>query len=204
MITDCLEERIEELKTQRSQKEKKTSSQIAKELIRKQQKKRSGFEKDSAKLKEALDNFVEHHLAPMLAAEDLGGPIVGDEMDVPDVTLESGFTNQGKPRKPKSTANAGGDSRQQRIDELVHRQTGGDDGDYSRATTKREEAGAEMINLLNDLLEGANSGTGAVSYVELPRDSAASRFLVKAKIAQFHPRDARRLRLIDFARDITS
>lgn len=204
MITGCLEERIEELKTQRSQKEKKTSSQIAKELIQKQRKKRSGFEKDSAGLKEALEIFVNEHLAPMLAAEDLGGPIVGDEVDVPDLTLESGYTNQGKPRKPKSTADAGADSRQQRIDELIHRQTGGEDNDDSGPTTKRGAAGEEMMTLLNDLLETSNSGTGVGSYVELPRDSAASRFLVKAKIAQFHPRDARRLRLIDFAREITT
>lgn len=204
MITDSLGERIEELRTQRSQKEKKTSSQIAKELIQNQRKKRSGLEKDSARLKDALENFVDEHLAPMLAAEDLGGPTVGDDIDVPDLTLESGYTNQGKPRKPKSTANAGADPGQQRIDELINRQTGGEDNDDSAPTTKRGAAGEEMITLLNDLLEASNSGTGAGSYVELSRDSAASRFLVKAKIAQFHPRDARRLRLIDFAREITT
>lgn len=204
MITGCLEERIEGLKTQRSQKEKKSSSQIAKELIQKQRKKRSEFEKDSAALNEALNVFVNEHLAPMLAAEDLGGPTVGDEVDVPDLTLESGFTSQGRPRKPKSTADAGADSRQQRIDELMHRQTGGEVNDDSGPTTKRAAAGKEMMALLNNLLDTANSGTGAGSYIELPRESAASRFLIKAKIAQFHPRDARRLRLIDFAREITT
>ena len=204
MITDCLGERIEELRTQRSQKEKKTSSQIAKELIQGQQKKRTELEKDSARLKEALEAFVDEHLAPMLAAEDLGGPIVGDEIDVPDVTLETGYTSQGKPRKLKSTANAGADSRQQRIDTFINRQTGGEGNDDAGPTTRRGTASEETMALLNNLLEAANSGSGAGSYVELPRDSAASRFLVKAKIAQFHPRDARRLRLIDFAREITT
>ncbi|KAK2766278.1 hypothetical protein FQN54_007795 [Arachnomyces sp. PD_36] len=203
LITDSLEERISQLRTQRSQKEKKSASQLAKELIQTQRKKKSGFEKDAIRLREALENFVDEHLAPMIAAEDLGGPTVGDEIDVPDLTLESGYTNQGKPKKPKSTADAGADSRQQRIDELINRQTGAEDDEDSGPTTKRGAAGAEMITLLNDLLEAANSGTGAGSYVELSRDSAASRFLVKAKIAQFHPRDARRLRLIDFAREIT-
>ena len=204
MITNSLEERIEELKAQRSREEKKTSSQIAKELIQNQRKRKSGFEKDSVRLKEALEKFVNEHLAPMLAAEDLGGPIVGDEVDVPDLTLESGYTSQGKPRKPKSTADAGADSRQQRIDELINRQGAGEGDDDSGPTTKRGAAGEEMMTLLHNLLEAAKSGAGAGSYVELPRDSAASRFLVKAKIAQFHPRDARRIRLIDFAREIST
>ena len=54
----------------------------------------------------------------------------------------------------------------------------------------------EMHSLLDDLLE---AGT---SYIDLPRDSAASRFLVRSKVAQFHPRDARRLRLVDFGRSL--
>jgi hypothetical protein len=46
-------------------------------------------------------------------------------------------------------------------------------------------------------------GAGSPSpYVDLQRDSAAARFLVRAKVAQFHPRDAGRIRLIDFGRQL--
>jgi hypothetical protein len=56
-----------------------------------------------------------------------------------------------------------------------------------------------MHELIDKLLQVASTSS---SYLELERDSAASRFLVKAKIAQYHPRDSRRMRLIDVAREI--
>ena len=35
-----------------------------------------------------LDGFIETHLASMLAAEELGGPVVGDLMDIDDVPMD--------------------------------------------------------------------------------------------------------------------
>ncbi len=46
----------------------------------------------------------------------------------------------------------------------------------------------------------AAEGNSTLAYVTLQRESAAARFLVRAKIAQFAPRDARRIRLIDFGK----
>jgi len=54
--------------------------------------------------------------------------------------------------------------------------------------------------LLNGLVQAQGSGPG--SYVKLSRESAAARFLVRSKVAQFHPTDATRIRLVDFGGDI--
>jgi len=196
MITRGLEERIERLRSERSEKEEKAPSLLANELIQQQRNKNEELDRAAAELKDALDKFIDEHLASMLAAEDLGGPAVGDVLEVSDATLEAGYTVHGKPKKAKSTHTADHDPTQQRIDELIHRQTGQGENRNVRPMNKREAAAAEMHTLLDRLLEAGSS------YIDLPRDSAASRFLVKAKIAQFHPRDARRLRLIDFGRTI--
>lgn len=185
-----LEERISRIQDEKSRKEEKTPSQLAREFIAAKRSKNAELNKDTEGLKVALHKFVDNTLAAMLAAEGLGGPTVGDAIDISDLTLEAGYTNHGKPKKPKAS-NSNQDDGQQRIDEFVRRQSG-----QENPTNRREAAAAEMHGLLDDLLE---AGT---SYIDLPRDSAASRFLVRAKVAQFHPRDARRLRLIDFGRSL--
>ncbi|TPR04602.1 Acetyltransferase (GNAT) family protein [Aspergillus niger] len=123
----------------------------------------------------------------------LGGPTVGDAAQVSDATLQLGYTSHGKPKKPKNPEAANPDAGQRRIDEILPRQSGQGD---NQPANRREAAALEMRNLLDALLEAGSS------YIDLPRESAASRFLVRAKVAQFHPRDARRLRLIDFGRSL--
>lgn len=54
--------------------------------------------------------------------------------------------------------------------------------------------------LLNSLME--SGGDSSAAYVELPKETAAARFLVRSKVAQFHPRDSTKLRLIDFGREL--
>lgn len=196
MISSGLEERIEKLQNERSQKEKKTPAQLARELIKTQHRENEKLDLEAEKLRASIYEFIDKHLASMLAAEDLGGPVVGDAVDVPDATLEAGYTHHGKPKKPKTTATEDEDPRQQRIDTLVRRQQGREAAQNGGPTNRREEAATDMHTLIDSLLEAGSS------YIDLPKDSAASRFLVKAKIAQFHPRDARRLRLIDFGRSI--
>ncbi|ODH49748.1 hypothetical protein GX48_04126 [Paracoccidioides brasiliensis] len=225
LISTGLDERIRDLQTMRAgdrEKEAKAPTQLAKEVMQQQRRRKAELEKKTTALREALTGFVDEHLASMLAAEDLGGLVVGDQIDVPDWTLEAGYTARGKERKAAGFAASGGgttgagagrQSRQQRIDEFVRRRSRGDgdgigdgngDGDDDdddqggRESNKREAAGAEMHALLDSLLAVAETS----SYIELEQETAASRFLVKAKIAQFHPRDARRLRLIDFAREL--
>lgn len=175
----------------------KDPSELAREQVSLQRKRNGELQKSADEMKVSLDEFIDDKLAPMLAAEDLGGPTVGDALDVSDATLEAGFTSHGRPKKQKSARLESPQGGQQRIDELVSRHRGQGNQNGSRPKNKREEAAAEMHVLLDALLE---AGT---SYIDLRRDSAASRFLVKAKFAQFHPRDARRLRLIDFGRSLT-
>ncbi|KAI5306051.1 hypothetical protein KEM56_002417 [Ascosphaera pollenicola] len=143
------------------------------------------LEKKTAELRETLDTFIDRTLAAMLAAEELGGPIVGDQVVISDETLVLGYTAQGKERKPKASTN---DTRQKKIDAMVNTEGG--------SSNARVVARDQFKDLLQSLLESASTS----SYVTLPGDSVAARFLVKAKIAQFHPRDSTRLRLIDVAK----
>lgn len=188
-IASGIRERIHKIRDSNTRKGEQTPSQVAREQLAEQKKQNKQLDRTSASLKTSLDKFIDETLAPMLAAEDLGGPTVGDAFEVSDAILKAGYTAHGKPRKQKEPV-VGEDGSQQRIDKFMKR-----NADESSAN-KREAAAKEMHGLLEAMLE-ANS-----SYVDLPRDSASSRFLVRAKVAQFHPRDARRLRLIDFGRSL--
>ncbi|KAI9042493.1 uncharacterized protein KD926_005574 [Aspergillus affinis] len=193
-IRDGLEKRLEKIRNEKSQKEEKTPSQLAQEFLEEQQQKIEDLDAETEKLKDSLRVFIDENLASMLAAESLGGPTIGDTIEISDDTLERGYTNHGKPKKPKPVETTEGGNNQRRIDEMV-RQAG--QGDTERRSNKREAAAAEMNDLLDVLLEAGSS------YIDLPRESAASRFLVRAKVAQFHPRDARKLRLVDFGRSLS-
>ncbi|KAJ5634416.1 hypothetical protein N7528_002258 [Penicillium herquei] len=189
-IANGLRERIQRIRNTNSRKKEQTPSQIARETLSQQKKKNQDLEQASEDLKISLNIFIDDTLAPMLAAEDLGGPTVGDALEVSDATLNAGYTAHGKPKKPKQPLPTENDDGQQRIDQFLRNRDG------SSSTNKRETAAREVHDLLNSLMEAGNS------YVTLQRDSAISRFLVRAKVAQFHPRDARRLRLIDFGRSV--
>ena len=189
-ISSGLRERIQRIRSASSRKQEQTPTQVAREVVREQKKRNSSLDRAAEELKKSLDKFIDESLAPMLAAEDLGGPTVGDALEVSDATLKAGYTAHGKPKKPKEPA-VEEDRNQQRIDKFLHRSEDG-----STPANEREAAALEAHEVLDALLE---AGT---SYINLKRDSAASRFLVRAKVAQFHPRDARRLRLIDFGRSL--
>jgi hypothetical protein len=127
-------------------------------------------------------------------------------MDVDVDELGAGFNAQGKAKKSKASSNE--DTRQQRIDQIwggvdaqqPHKGKGKGKRDRDEATA----AGAELRDLteqlLNSLMESA--GDTSASYVRISRETAAARFLVRSKVAQFHPKDATRLRLVDFGREV--
>lgn len=195
-IRKGLEERIAKIRSEKSRKKEKSPPQLAEELIEQKRAKNKNLDKDADGLRASLHDFVDDQLAAMLAAEGLGGPTVGDALEIPDATLEAGYTNHGKPKKPKAS-NTDQDGGQQRIDQLMRRQSGRENDQQSSPSNRREAAAAEMHTLLDSLIDADNS------YIDLPRESATSRFLVRAKVAQFHPRDARRLRLVDFGRSLS-
>ena len=196
LIRAKLEERIERARSENSKKKEKSPAQLAREHIKQQQKKNAELGMATDELRDSLHKFIDDTLAPMLAAEDLGGPTVGETIHISDAVLEAGYTSHGKPKKPKSVDPDAGNDGQQHIDDLFRRRQP-DQGDEQRnRNNKRQAAAEQMHTLLVSLMEAGSS------YIDVSRESAASRFLVRAKVAQFHPRDARRLRLIDFGRSL--
>ena len=201
LMADALEKRIAKLRIEYDEKSQKSPEEAAKDMIHEQQKRKTNLEKETRRLVRAFNKFIDEHLASMLAAEELGGPVVGDLRGVDDKTLEAGFNRQGKAKRQKATAENHDAKRQRRIDDIWGRQHQ-DDKTARGKRSEREAASTEMRALTEELLNAAASDNTSSAYVDLQRDSAAARFLVRAKAAQFHPRDARRLRLIDFAREL--
>ena len=196
LITTALQDRIAKLNIEVQEKSQKTPEEAAEALIAVQEQRRQSLEQDTRKLVKALARFIKSHLAAPLAAEELGGPVVGDLLDISDEMLAAGFNQRGKAKKPKARDSDSDIERQMRIDQIWGLQEEAiNDG------TEREAAATEMRLLTEDLLNVA-AEKGSAAYVTLTRESAAARFLVRAKAAQFHPRDARKLRLIDFGREL--
>ncbi|KAB8299217.1 hypothetical protein EYC80_001310 [Monilinia laxa] len=121
-----------------------------------------------------------------------------------------------KPKTSRSNSTPDPTTRQRRIDEIwgpapasSPSETGDANEEPSAPKPPRNESQAAATELrtlteqlLNALLEAATEGyESAGGYVTLARDSAAARFLVRSKVAQYHFRDARRLTLVDFGGD---
>ncbi|KAL2199916.1 hypothetical protein P885DRAFT_75098 [Corynascus similis CBS 632.67] len=199
----ALESRIQSLREGLENREDKTEEQIAKERMAELKKEKDRWDKQTSSLMKELNWFIGDHLGPMLAAEELGGPVVGALMDIEPEDLSAGFSAQGKLKKIKDQPDQ--DRRQRRIDDIWGpRDEQGQTGTRSRERDEAAAASAEMRDLteqlLNKLMEAG--GDNSAAYVDLPRESAAARFLVRSKVAVFHPKDARRLRLVDFGRDL--
>lgn len=199
LIQQEIQTRIVSLQESIQERTQRSPGQIAKEMIAELKQKKKNYDGETNKLVKAFNAFIDDHLAAMLAVEELGGPIVGQILDVDEELLEGYFSTQGKPKKVKPSE----DKRQRRIDEIWGPRPE-DDGRSKEPWDERRAAAAEMRELteqlLNSLVEADGNGQGA--YVELLRESAAARFLVRSKVAQFHPKDARKLRLIDFGGEI--
>ncbi|KAH8179751.1 hypothetical protein LIA77_01270 [Sarocladium implicatum] len=201
LLTDALNARITSLQGELDEKADLTPQDAAREKIDELKKKKRYYDKETSKLMKALMSFINEHLAAQLAAEELGGPVVGDLMEIDSKDLAGGFNAQGKLKKTKGGQDD--DKRQRRLDEIWGSAEGGTAGSKSDEISA---AGAEMRemteDLLNQLVEA--KGDNSASYVTLTRETAAARFLVRSKVAQFHPKDAKRLRLVDFGKDLES
>lgn len=199
----ALEKRLETLRSEDAHGTTAAPEDVAKQRLEELRKEKQYYSKETMRLFKAYKTFVEDKLAPLLAAEELGGPVVGDMMDVDEMDLAGGFDARGRPKKVKQPAQ-NEDKRQRRLDELwgtggeQQRQAGSGEWDEKVA------AGMEMKRLTEDLLNQLvdAKGNAAAAYVTLEKESSAARFLVRAKVAQFHPKDATRLRLIDFGKEI--
>ena len=201
LITGSLENRIEELQAAKQERSSKTPAQAGKDMIKDLHKKNAAYENERMRLIDQFNAFIDDRLAIMLAAEELGGPVTGDLLKLDDDMLIAGFSSQGRAKRIKPTVDE--DKRQRRIDQIWGPRAVEDEEErYERS--EKDAAGAEIRALTEELLNAsAEAGeSGSAAYVLLQRESAAARFLVRAKVAQFHPQDARKLRLIDFGREL--
>lgn len=200
LLTEAMVDRTGRLKTQQNDRFQKTTAQSARELIAAKRAQKEKCDTEMQRLGEAMNDFVNDYLAAMIAAEELGGPVVGDMLDVEDNILAAGFTKKGRAKSTQKPVSE--KTRQRRIDQIWGNKAAVDDGEEEEPPTEAEAADAEIRKLIEDLFATLVGPGGGKGYFQLERDSAASRFLVRAKVAQFHPKDAKKLRLIDFGREL--
>ena len=156
--------------------------EAGRQLLKKKHQRKNELSAEVQEIRSSLASFITDHLAPMVAAEEAGGPVVGEMAEVPRGAVG---------------AEAPTSKRQSRIDEIWGGRRDMDTRDVSEVDAAAQEIDDLVNNLLASIL-GDSSGT----HVDLPRDSAIARFLVRAQVAQYHPRDARKLRLVDFGRTV--
>lgn len=205
LLKTKLSDRITRLRAQQNEQQHQPPQVRARELVDQKEAKVHSFAVETQRLQSRLDDFIDSHLAAMIAAEELGGPVVGDLLDVDETILEAGFTASGAPSKLSSSkfTKAAQDKRQRRIDEIW----GAQQPDDSMATDEGEvsakiAAGNEITRLVAQLIRGLEGESEDGVYVRLERDSAAARFLVRSRVARFHGKDAGKLRMVDFGREL--
>lgn len=200
-LTKALEKRIQSLREGIESRAAMSPNQATRERISELKKNIKATDADTSKLLKALKAFIDERLASMLAAEQEGGPVAGDMMEIDSDDLEAGFSARGKRKKSKPDATT--DKRQRRIDDMFEGGRGresGDEGENDKRIAAREEMQRLTEELMNSLMDSGGSSSDA--YVNVSDESAAVRLLVRSKVAEFHPRDSKLLRLVDFGREI--
>ncbi|PTB39670.1 uncharacterized protein TrAFT101_007553 [Trichoderma asperellum] len=197
LLNEALKQRIETLRSEADSGANAQPEDEARKRIEELRRKKQKYNKETSKLMKSLNRFINDHLAVMLAAEAMGGPVVGDLMDADAEEIAAGFNAQGKLKKPKGEINK--DKNQRRIDDIW-----GPSDDSGKKRDVATAAGEEMRQLteelLNKLVEAKGSSSDA--YVRLPYETASARFLIRSNVAQFHPKDAMRIRLVDYGREL--
>ncbi|KAK3954882.1 hypothetical protein QBC32DRAFT_67891 [Pseudoneurospora amorphoporcata] len=236
-LHSALQARVELLRKGMEARKEMSPEEVAKQELEKMEDDKKRYDEETKKLVRELNWFIEEYLGPLLAAEEMGGPVVGEMMDLDGADLKKGFNARGKLRKSRAgnkkaddddeERNGEGDKRQTRIDEIWgtgarvqkdhHQQqqqdgregnrdngNGNGNGKRKRERDEASAAGAEMRSLIEKLLNKSMDagGDSSAAYVKIERETAAARFLVRSKVAVFHPRDATRLRLVDFGREL--
>ncbi len=201
LLSEALEQRIQSLLHDLQSAAEISPDEIARERLVKLQEEKKKYDVETAKLMKSFDAFIGKHLGPMLAAEGLGGPVVGDMMEIDTDDLAIGFNAQGRLRTTSKVPDQ--DKRQRRIDDIWGNSTAvasRHEKDLDESVAAGDEIRQLTERLLNNLMESHGDGTAA--YVHVEKDSPAARFLVRSRVATFHPKDATRLRLVDFGREI--
>lgn len=197
-ITQALEARIENLRLEDGEQLEKDNEELAKTMIQEQQERKRHYLMALRHLMKAFNKFIDEQLAAMLAAEDLGGPVIGDLVDIDEEILKAGFNQQGKARKLDADNLRADAKRIMRNGEIWDSRSDDDQNEEIDLRSEKKAALASFRALIEDLLNAAVRDEGSDAYVNISRESVAVRFLVRAEVAQFHPDDARKLRLVDF------
>lgn len=188
-MTNALTHRLEKLHREKAEMAQKGIEGTVETILQTRQQEQMRYEQELKILVGAFNTFVNDHLATMIAAEQLGGPVVGDNTSIDEKMLRSGFNKLGKVKKTKTAKrNANGE------------ELSANEVDHSEAIvpTERRAAGAEFRKLTEELLNALADEENPNSYITIGKESAAVRFLIRAKVAQFDPEDARKLRLMQF------
>jgi hypothetical protein len=167
-----LEEEAQQIQTGGSQLREKRRKEAAE--------KAKVMRHEARKMVRGLMSFIDDRLALMLAAQLAGGPKVGDELDEETLELWVDKANAGKAKKGTLDAIWGNKEKRQQRD-------------------LKAEAGVEMKRLLEELM---NASLEPTPYVTVAEGSVFVRFLVLTGIAMMHPRDATKLKLVDFGRTL--
>ena len=197
-ITQALEARIEKFRLDSEEQLGKSTEESAESMMHEQQQRKRHYMILLRSLMKGFNAFVDEHLAAMLAAEDLGGPVVGDLVEIDEDMLKAGFTPQGKAKRKDADSPRFNAKRVMRNKEIWGSKDE-DEVEEVDVSSEKKAAQADFRSLIEDLLNKAAENPG--SYINILRESAAVRFLIRAKVAQFHPDDARKLRLMDFGRE---
>lgn len=201
LLQDALRSRIQALRQELDSQTEKATEDTVRDRLRALRATKKKYDDDTAQLMRLLTAFVDTKLAAMLAAEEQGGPVVGNAIHS-EPTVDGPGAEQGLEAAQGRTG-----SRQRRIDDFWRpggASTAAIGSDEDGESQQLAAAGRQMRQLMEELLNrlAEAGGNNAASYVHLERESAAARFLVRSKVAQLHPKDALRLRLLDFGRHL--
>ena len=188
-MTAALEERMKRLQLEKAEMENDGPEGAVTKMVQNQQQRSLQHAEELRRLLIAFNRFVDEHLAVMIAAEQLGGPTAGEDVSIDDAMLRRGFDKQGKPKKVNPSKYGANDE-----------EMDVDNSDLNGAVVgpERKAAAAAMRKLTEELLNALADDENPESYVFISKETAAVRFLIRAKVAQFHPNDSRKLRLMDF------
>ena len=153
-------------------------------------------------IREALVAFIRTELSSMLAAGEVG--ILIDEEE-PDVMEEDGYdAGDGvkggakllSAERFRERNDREAEKSQSRRAETQNRRGYTDNLSHSYASRK-EDIAHEMEQIIDNLIDTMRSNKTS-PYITLSQESLQAMYLVNAKVAKFHPEDARQLRLVDF------
>ena len=117
-LTSALEERIQRLRNEQDDHMNQSAQDIAGNLVAEQLRRKSHYAKELRGMVRAFNRFVKERLALMLAAEDLGGPIVGDDLSLDENVLKAGFTQKGQRRTVDMNGDGAQEKRSRRNEEI--------------------------------------------------------------------------------------